>query len=69
MVGRLSLRISGFDSPAEVVPLFVRGTVIVPTSYGKKTSGFLLKFDTATSENASVELVSVVPCTKDDGEY
>jgi len=30
-------------------------TVIVPTSYGKKTSGSLLKFDTTTSENASVE--------------
>jgi len=69
----LSLRISGFESPTEVVPLFVRVTVIVPTSYGKKTSGSVTTDITLTSEDASVELdeldelvellLSVAACT------
>jgi hypothetical protein len=73
MIWTLSLRISGFDSPTEVVPLFVRLTVIIPTSYGKKTSGSMLTDDTTTSEDASVELdvlvelvelLSVAACTR-----
>jgi len=75
MMWILSLRISGFESPTEVVPLFVRVTVIVPTSYGKKTSGSVTTDVTLTSEDASVEpdepdepdelveLLSVAACT------
>jgi co-chaperonin GroES (HSP10) len=51
---------SGLDSPTEVVPLFVRVMVIVPTSNGKKTSGLVLTDDTNTSEDASCVVAEVL---------